>query len=587
MSQTKAQLVDNTKVTYTASGTGAAARTVDSKLGDFVSVKDFGAVGDGAANDQAAIQTALNTGKSVFFPAGTYIFNSSIVFGGDNQHFYGEGNNSILRSGSGSAYINSGGRNHCAIRNLQINGDGTNGGIRITDSSKDFVVNNVYFYRGGQRVWLYACEFVTVSNCTFEECGYQIIQQLGYASSNSKVVNCVSTNCENDFVELNCEFSNPSKNWLVANNVVKNVGMVGATSAKTESRFVGATMVDGIVISGNIVDGVAGDSAVHLERPGRTIITGNTFRNVQGSAYIYLIPGVSSGWSTSQDVIISSNTFLQDAATLSGTSKVFIRSLDNIYYNNLNITNNQFYYYGTSYPTDPATKDWVGVEVAFNLNYTRINGNYFKNLVNGVWFGNNSGGSPVISYLPEIDNNHFHLCTTAINFTSTAAYAKSITRNTFQGCTSPWSSLPSNDFLSIANVGANDFISTNVSGFASSFVTLPTWLPDTYQQSTTDDARTGITMAQSVATQLVKIPFGYVGFITIYAESTISANNNTRQVFFVSNRAATSFTSIAAHTAGTAPTISLSASGTYQQIVSATLTGGPAGHPFFVRISFN
>jgi len=55
MSQTKAQLVDNTKVTYTASGTGAAARTVDSKLGDIVSVKDFGAVVDGVTDATAAV----------------------------------------------------------------------------------------------------------------------------------------------------------------------------------------------------------------------------------------------------------------------------------------------------------------------------------------------------------------------------------------------------------------------------------------------------------------------------------------------------------------------------------------------------
>ena len=73
MSQTKAQLVDNTKVTYTASGTGAAARTVDSKLGDIVSVKDFGAVGDGTTNDTAAINAAIAASTAIFFPPGTYI----------------------------------------------------------------------------------------------------------------------------------------------------------------------------------------------------------------------------------------------------------------------------------------------------------------------------------------------------------------------------------------------------------------------------------------------------------------------------------------------------------------------------------
>ena len=61
-----------TLVTFTASETGGVSRTCSAKLGDIVSVKDFGAVGDGTTNDTAAIQAALNTGYGVDFPAGTY-----------------------------------------------------------------------------------------------------------------------------------------------------------------------------------------------------------------------------------------------------------------------------------------------------------------------------------------------------------------------------------------------------------------------------------------------------------------------------------------------------------------------------------
>jgi hypothetical protein len=46
------------KSTFTQSGTGATARTVDSKLKDVLSVKDFGAVGNGSTNDSAAINAA-------------------------------------------------------------------------------------------------------------------------------------------------------------------------------------------------------------------------------------------------------------------------------------------------------------------------------------------------------------------------------------------------------------------------------------------------------------------------------------------------------------------------------------------------
>jgi hypothetical protein len=62
---------------FTQAGTGAVTRTVDSKLKDIVSVKDFGAVGDGVANDTAAFNSAAATGKTVFIPAGSYVISTA------------------------------------------------------------------------------------------------------------------------------------------------------------------------------------------------------------------------------------------------------------------------------------------------------------------------------------------------------------------------------------------------------------------------------------------------------------------------------------------------------------------------------
>jgi hypothetical protein len=71
-------------VAYDPAGLGAVQRTVESKLRESVSVKDFGAVGNGIADDTAAIQAAIDaaeggfgiyagTGRTVYFPSGVYL----------------------------------------------------------------------------------------------------------------------------------------------------------------------------------------------------------------------------------------------------------------------------------------------------------------------------------------------------------------------------------------------------------------------------------------------------------------------------------------------------------------------------------
>lgn len=55
--------------------------TVSEKLEQYISVKDFGAVGDGATDDTASIQAAVDAtpiGTTVYFPAGTYAVSNEI-----------------------------------------------------------------------------------------------------------------------------------------------------------------------------------------------------------------------------------------------------------------------------------------------------------------------------------------------------------------------------------------------------------------------------------------------------------------------------------------------------------------------------
>lgn len=71
--------LSNSSTPFTQSGS-TFERTAALKLQEWLSVKDFGAKGDGVTDDTAAVQEALNegSGRTIFFPAGQYIISSSL-----------------------------------------------------------------------------------------------------------------------------------------------------------------------------------------------------------------------------------------------------------------------------------------------------------------------------------------------------------------------------------------------------------------------------------------------------------------------------------------------------------------------------
>jgi len=78
-------------VQFTQAGSGATTRTVESKLRDVVSVKDFGAVGDGVADDTAAFNNALAASRYVNVPSGTYVLKSTITLNQFGHSLIGTG----------------------------------------------------------------------------------------------------------------------------------------------------------------------------------------------------------------------------------------------------------------------------------------------------------------------------------------------------------------------------------------------------------------------------------------------------------------------------------------------------------------
>jgi uncharacterized protein YjbI with pentapeptide repeats len=82
-------------VTYNEGDIGAVDQTVEARLQQYVSVEDFGAIGNGIADDTAAIQAALDTGKAIYAPVGTYLISSTLRLAADGQIFYGAGTGNV------------------------------------------------------------------------------------------------------------------------------------------------------------------------------------------------------------------------------------------------------------------------------------------------------------------------------------------------------------------------------------------------------------------------------------------------------------------------------------------------------------
>ena len=85
---TKTYADTSNTVAYTPAGTGAVQTTVQAKLRESVSVKDFGAAGDGTTDDTAVIQAAINNanlGCDIIFPAAPngYLISSTILLNRD------------------------------------------------------------------------------------------------------------------------------------------------------------------------------------------------------------------------------------------------------------------------------------------------------------------------------------------------------------------------------------------------------------------------------------------------------------------------------------------------------------------------
>lgn len=148
------------------------------KLNDMVSVKDFGAVGDGIVDDTLAIQAALDSNGyvHVFMPAGTYRVTSTINITKQNTLTGPEGGSQEMQhaviyhdpASTGVLFNVTTAVSGVCLKNFRVTGG--NGSFCITSSNSYVRYEYIYMqtYKGG---------------------GIQLLAT-GVGSSSSKIINC-------------------------------------------------------------------------------------------------------------------------------------------------------------------------------------------------------------------------------------------------------------------------------------------------------------------------------------------------------------------------------------------------------------
>lgn len=286
-------------VGYLPSGTGAVATTVQAKLRQSVSVKDFGATGDGSTDDAAAVQLALNVAGNIYFPAGTYSIGTTLNVLSNTQIILDQNATVIAKSTlSGKLFSVSG------KTNVKFTGGIFDGNKASATSSTDVI-------------YIYNSYYVWVDNTTIQNGKSHNIFIEGPSSGSVSKNIYIQNNSLSGSGSSPCITFTYTTNILVENNIIFS-SYTGLTSgASSQIAIVGNTFYsntnDGcavgdscsyVSVTGNVSHD-NGAEGINIDGVNNGVVTGNTsYNNLIGITVWNRSPGTAN----SKRNVVSSNT---------------------------------------------------------------------------------------------------------------------------------------------------------------------------------------------------------------------------------------------------------------------------------------
>ena len=319
---------------YTPTGTGAIATTVQTKLRESVSVKDFGAVGDGVTDDRAAIVLALaylTSGGTLYFPAGTYLVSAAITVPHGNLQMQGDGfNASVIKIAASYADSTSlfdfSSVDNVEISDLGFNGNLANQGISSTADNKqiaiaikgtssNYSITRCYFKdwgKDGVYVQTANNRRVTVSECLFENTRRNGVTFIG--GEQCQVVNCqffLGKDQTNVVFNNGVHYEPNSAADNLKGLIVKGNSFHDMQGGVMLYNSNGGT-VSGVIVEGNEFETITQRAAVVSYALGTAGITisGNRFRNCGNDASTSVTTdGGGIQFNQTANAIITDNSF--------------------------------------------------------------------------------------------------------------------------------------------------------------------------------------------------------------------------------------------------------------------------------------